>query len=86
MSFANPSLTPEQLAQLGIATFDRCVQPALRPEDDGKYAAIDVLSGDFELDVDDYAAVAQLRVRRPDAEVWLERVGQAATYHLRRAR
>lgn len=78
-----PRLTSEELAHLGSDTFDRCVRPALRPEDDGKYAAIDVISDDFELDVDDFAAVARLRARRPAAEVWLERVGQPTAYQLR---
>lgn len=70
--------TPEELALLGSEVFDRQVRPALRPEDDGKFVAIDIGTGDHEIDEDDYAAVTRLRTRRPLAEVWLGRVGSAS--------
>jgi hypothetical protein len=76
--------TPEELARLGAEAFDRHVRPSLRPEDDGKFVAIDVVTGDYEMDADDYAAVTRLRVRRPSADVWLARVGQPTAYKLRR--
>ena len=61
-----------------------CRGPVLRPEDEDKFVAIDVESGDHEIDEDDYAAVTRLRSRRPSAEVWLGRVGQPAAYRMRR--
>jgi hypothetical protein len=76
--------TPEELARLGAEAFDRHVRPKLRPEDDGKFVAIDVATGDHEMDEDDYAAVMRLRARRPSADVWLECVGQPTAYKLRR--
>lgn len=78
--------TLEQLAREATVILDRDVAPALRPEDDGKFIAIDVASGDYELDQHDYAAIARLRTRRPNADVWLGRVGQPAAYHIRRGR
>jgi hypothetical protein len=56
----------------------------LRTEDDGKFVAVDIASGEFEMDDDDYAAVTRLRTRCPSAEVWLERVGQPAACRMRR--
>jgi len=41
--------------------------------DEGKFVAIDVGSGDYEIDEDDYAAVARLRSPPPAADVWLMR-------------
>jgi hypothetical protein len=76
--------TPEELARLGAEILDRDVRPSLRPEDDGKFVAIDVATGDHEIDEDDYAAVMRLRARRPSADVWLACVGQPATYRMRR--
>ena len=78
--------TPEELARLGAEILDRRVRPALRPEDDGKFVAIDVGTDDYEIDEDDYAAVSRLRARNPAAEVWLGRVGQPAAYRMRRGR
>lgn len=71
--------TADELARLGGEIFDRQVRPTLRPEDEGKFIAIDVDSGEHELDVDDYAAVTRLRSRRPAADVWLMRAGSPTT-------
>lgn len=76
--------TPEELARLWAEAFDRFVRPTLRPEDDGKFVAIDVQTGDHEIDEDDYAAVMRLKARCPSAEIWLARVGQPAAYRMRR--
>jgi hypothetical protein len=66
-----------------VEVFERSVRPALRPEDGGKFVAIDIDTGEYELDKDDYAAVTWLRKRRPSAEVWLGQVGQPAAYRMR---
>lgn len=83
MPATEPYRSPEEVARLGAEAFDRHVRPALRPEDDGKFVAIDIGTGDYELDEDDYTAITRLRSRRPSAEVWLGRVGQPAAYRMR---
>ena len=75
--------TLDELAALGAEVFDRQVRSALRPEDDGKFVAIDVETGDYEVDSDDYAAVTRLRLRKPAADVWLMRVGYPTAYKMR---
>jgi hypothetical protein len=74
--------TLDELAGLGASVFDRQVRPTLRPEDDGKFVAIDVDTGAYEIDEDDYAAVARLRSRKPAADVWLMRAGYPTTYKM----
>ncbi len=61
MPATEPHRSPEELARLGTEAFDRHVRPKLRAEDDGKFVAIDVVTGDHEIDADDYAAVTRLR-------------------------
>jgi hypothetical protein len=74
--------TLDELAGLGGDIFDRQVRPALRPEDDAKFVAIDVETGDYEMDEDDYAAVARLRSRQPAADIWLMQAGYPTTYRI----
>jgi hypothetical protein len=76
----------DDMARLGAEVYERRVKPTLRPEDDNKYVAIDVVSGDFEIDKDDYTAVMRLRGRRPEGDLWLGRVGQPAAYNMRSPR
>jgi hypothetical protein len=80
---AEPRQSPEELARLGAEVYDCHVRPLLGPDDDDKFVAVDVETGDYELDEDDYAAVIRLRTRRPSAEIWLERVGHAAPYSMK---
>jgi hypothetical protein len=74
--------TPAELARLGEEMFDRRVRPGLRPEDDGRFVAIDVDSGEYEIDDDDYSAVMRLKARVPSADVWLARAGSPTTYRI----
>lgn len=86
MSTTQPRLSREELARRGEDAFARQVRPALRPEDDGKFVAIDVESGAFEVDEDDHAAVSRLHGRIPGAQVWLVRAGYPTAHRLRGAR
>ena len=69
--------------RLAEEIYDRLIRPALRPEDDGKYVAVAVESGDFEIDANDYAATGRMLARRPGARLWLMRTGPSAAYRLR---
>jgi hypothetical protein len=71
--------TLNELAALGGDIFDRRVRPALQPEDDGKFIAIDVETGAYVIDADDYHAVARLRAQNPAADIWLMRAGYPTT-------
>ena len=82
----NNAARPMKSAIWGMRPFERHVRPAIRPEDDGKFYAIDIDTGDYEINEDDYTAVAKLRARRPSAEVWLGMVGQPAAYKMRKCR
>jgi hypothetical protein len=75
---SEPRRNREEVARLGNEIFERRVKPLLTPEDDGKYVAIDIATGEYELDPDDYTAVKRLRTRRPSAEVLLLRAGYPA--------
>jgi hypothetical protein len=82
MPASGPQRSPDELARLGSEVFDRQVRPVLKPEDDGKFIAIDVVTGDYEINEDDYTAVSRLRTRKPTADVWLMRAGSPTTYRL----
>ncbi len=87
MPASEPRRLLDETGRLGDELIDRLVKPALRPEDHGKFIAIDVDTGDYEVDEDDYAALSRLRARiSPTAEVWLARAGYPTAYKMRRGR
>jgi hypothetical protein len=86
MPVAESRPDPEELERLAKEVYDHRVRPRLRPEDEYKFVAIDVETGDFEVDANDYTAVMQLRGRNPSAEIWLDRVGWIGASKLRSPR
>jgi hypothetical protein len=70
-----PRYSRDEVARRGDEIYEREVLPRLGPEDEGKFALIDVETGDFEVDRDEIAASDRLLVRRPDAQVWTRQVG-----------
>jgi hypothetical protein len=86
MPTTEPRRSLEESGLLEAKAFDRWVRPLLRPEDDGKFVALDIDTGEYEIDADDYTAVMRLRSRKPGAEIWLERAGQPAAYKFRHRR
>jgi hypothetical protein len=55
--------------------YERVVLPRLGSQDEGKFALIDVETGDYEIDRDEIAASDRLLARHPDAQVWTRQVG-----------
>ncbi len=77
---ASSRLDREEIARRGQKIYEKCVCPTLTVEDDNKFVAIDVESADFVVHPDDRQAADQLWARRPDAQIWLMRVGHPAAY------
>ncbi|HSK81656.1 MAG TPA: hypothetical protein VLQ45_34695 [Thermoanaerobaculia bacterium] len=79
------SYTDEEIARRGDEIYDRDLSPHLKKEDEGKFVLIDIESGDCEVDADMLAASDRLRARRPDAEVWIRRIGYRYVYRIGRS-
>ena len=82
MSATAPRYSSEEFARRGHEVYDRIVRPNVGCEDDGKLVAIDIETHEYEIDQDGYAASEKLLTRRPDAQLWLMRVGQPTAYRL----
>lgn len=65
----------EELAGRGDAVYETRVRPHLKPDDEGKFAAVDIETGAYEVAEDELTACDKLNARLPDAQVWLVRIG-----------
>jgi hypothetical protein len=84
MAALEPRYSKEEFARRGQSMYVQFAQPRLSVDDDGKFVAIDIDSGEFEVDHDDYTATERLLNRRPEAQIWLVRVGRPAAYRIGR--
>jgi hypothetical protein len=72
----------EEFARRGDAIYEKDVRPQLKPADEGKFAAIDIDSGMYELDRDELKAGNRLRARLPDAQIWMVRIGHRSVHRI----
>lgn len=82
MTASKALYSSEEFSRRGKEIYDRDVRPALSPEDEDKFVAIDIESGAYEIDGDDYAATERLLTRQPHAQIWLARAGQRTAYRI----
>jgi len=86
MPATRPRRSIEERARLGETAFDRHVKPLLRPDHDGLFVAVDIDTGEYEIDKSDLAAISRLEDRVPGAEIWLMRAGHPTAYKFAGAR
>src|SRR5258707_15585356 len=64
----------EEFVRRGDALVERKVRPNLTAADKDKFVAIDIETGEYELDKNEMNATARLRKRVPDPQIWLVHV------------
>jgi hypothetical protein len=65
----------DEFARRGDAIYESDVRGNLKPEDESKFVAIDIDTREYEIDAEELKACDRLRARRPEAQIWLARVG-----------
>ena len=70
----------EETARIGKELYERDIRHRVEADHYGEVVAIDVDSGSYALGKNAIAASNGLRDQRPDARVWLMRVGHRALY------
>lgn len=82
MAVLEPRYSKEEFARRGQAIYERDVCPHLEAGDAGKFVAIDIETGAYEMERDDYTATERLLARYPKAQIWLIRVGHRTAYRI----
>lgn len=82
MSLLEPRYSTEEFAQRGKEIYERDIRTRVEAAHAGEFIAVDIETGAYEMDQDDYMATERLLARNPDAQIWLIRVGYQATYSL----
>lgn len=75
MKHNGPRYSKEEIARRGDAIYVSKIRPTLGIGNKGQFVAVDIETGEFELDVDEMAACKRLRARVPSAQTWLVRIG-----------
>lgn len=77
----HPDLSSEDIAQRGKALYQQRLRTQVETADNiGKIIAIDLNTGDYEIDKDLLAACDRLKAKQSDTVTWIERIGHDAVY------
>lgn len=82
MTPRQPRYGKEEFARRGDEIYDRDIRPRVEAENEGKFVAIDIETGAWELDTDALAACERLIARVPDSQAWLTRVGHLYAHRI----
>ena len=81
MAVRQPRYSKEEFAQRGDELYESQIRLQVEAGNHGRIVAIDLETGDFEVDSSEIAACDRLEVRRPDAQIWIVRI---CSRHVRR--
>src|SRR5438552_3670483 len=75
MTLRVPRYSKEEFARRGSEIYARDIAPLVEASNRGKFVAIDIETGMWEMDENELVAGDRLLGRSPDAQTWMVRVG-----------
>jgi hypothetical protein len=81
MVVRQPHYSKEEFARRGDEIYESQVRQQVEEGNHGKIVAIDLETGDFEVDASEIAACDRLEARHSDAQIWIVRIDSR---HVRR--
>jgi hypothetical protein len=78
----HPRYSSEEIAQRGQRLYEQKIQSQLAESETGKFLALDIETGQYEIDADELAALKRAKAKNPDAALYLIRVGSETAYKL----
>jgi hypothetical protein len=71
----------DDISRIGHEIYETQLRPKVETEENiGKLISIDIKTGDYEIGDKLLTTVERLQARRPEAEIWTERIGYDAVY------
>lgn len=75
MPVRQPRYTLDEAARIGDEIYNRDIKPIVEPDHIGKFVAVDIETGKWEMDADEMIAGDKMFAHTPDAQVWMVRTG-----------
>lgn len=72
----------KEIVERGEAIYQQQIREHVESEHHGEFLALDILTGEYEIDPEDVSATKRLLSKCPDAVIYGLRVGHRAAYRL----
>jgi hypothetical protein len=80
MADVKPRYSKEEIARRGDAIYQEKILPKLTTKDRGKFLAIDIETGEYEISRSEMKAGDKLRARLPEVQIFMVRVGYTTAH------
>jgi hypothetical protein len=80
MDSVQPRYRVEEFARRGDTIYENDIRPKLTAKHVGKFLAIDIDTGEYEMAPDELKACHKLRARIPQAQIWTVWVGYKSVH------
>jgi hypothetical protein len=78
---ASTAPSDDRISRIGHEIYETRLRPQVETDENiGKLISIDINTGDYEIGEKLLPTINRLQARRPDAEIWTERIGYDAVY------
>ena len=75
--------TTAEIVRRGEEMYRRDIRPEVETSNRGKFLALDIDSGDYEIDTEELGALDRLKAKHPDGAYYILRIGYAAAARVR---
>lgn len=79
---SHPRYTSEEIARRGQALYEAQIQGKLDATYKGQFLVLDIETDEYELDRDELAALQRAKAKRPDAALYILRIGYSTAHRL----
>ena len=78
----HPRYPSEEIVQRGQVLYDQRIRAEVATGNTGKFLVLDIETGEYEIDVDELAALKRAKAKRSDAPLYVLRIGYPTAYRL----
>lgn len=82
MFMPHPRYSSAEIVQRGQTLYDERIRAKVEASHQGKFLAVDIETGEYEIDADELAALKRAKAKHPDAALYLVRIGSSTAYRL----
>ncbi len=74
----------DEVVRQGQTLYEKRIRREIDDSDHGKFLVLDIETGDYELDSDELQALKRAKAKKPNAVLYMLRVGYPTAYRLGR--
>jgi hypothetical protein len=71
-----------EIVRRGQALYDQQIRAKVEASHKGEFLVLDIESGEYEIDASDVAALQRAKAKRPDAALYILRIGYPTAYRV----